>query len=173
MLKLRLLVGVSAVVAALAVVAGAAAAPKPVPYRPGAIVWTCDLIAANPVAAAAAGVSCDPDAPPVAATPTMAALLDIGIQPMANDCQRVPGSGYIGQGVFASSSAEYANQWNWGQGTWGELYTWYLKHTDNSTYAWSSTYGADSVNVPANIYYWKVQNNGADAQAWNVCYYTS
>jgi len=93
------------------------------------------------------------------------------ITPYAIGCQRVPSSGYIGQGVFAQTTQEYASSWQWGDASSALAFTWYVKKTDGTTQTWGSSSGSGgSATVPANIYYWQVQNNGSTPQAWNVCY---
>jgi hypothetical protein len=98
-----------------------------------------------------------------------------GPHPDASGCERVPSSGQIGTGVFASSSAEYSNEWTWPAGSFGESYTWYVKHTDNSTESDGTESSSGSWGPGgANNYYWEVQNHGSDAQAWsNVCYWVA
>lgn len=111
------------------------------PYQPGDIVWTSS-----------------PPPPPLSAD-----SMDVG-------CDRVPATGYIGTNVYADSGAHYANFWNWGPGSSGEAYYWYIKKTDGTTQTNGYGSGGDSASVPANIYRWKVQNKGAYPQAWQVCF---
>lgn len=86
-------------------------------------------------------------------------------------CERVPSSGYIGQGVFASSAAHFSTSWNWSAASSGQPFTWYLKRPDESNADWgSSGGGGGSTSASANTYHWKVQNNGSTPQAWTVCY---
>ena len=94
-----------------------------------------------------------------------------GIGTLANGCQRVPGTGYIGTNVYADSSAEYANFWRWSDSSSTQPFFWYLKRTDNSNAdSGYSTGGGGSRTLAANVYYFKVQNKGSSPQAWNVCY---
>ncbi len=112
------------------------------PYQPGDFVWTTS----------------PPSLPAVGAS-----AMDVG-------CDRVPATGYNGTNVYADSGAHYANHWNWGAGSSGEAYYWYVKKTDGTTQASGYTNSADSASVPANVYRWIVQNKGAYPQAWQVCF---
>lgn len=90
---------------------------------------------------------------------------------LAEDCQRVPATGYVGTNVYASSSAAYANYWRWSDSSSAQPFYWYIKRTDNSNAdSGYSTGGGSSTTLAANVYYFKVQNKGASPQAWNVCY---
>jgi hypothetical protein len=110
----------------------------------------------------------NPGASPI----TAAQRAQFGPHPDATGCQRVPGSGSIGQGVFASSTTEYSNDWFWNAGSDGGSFTWYVKHTDGSTEADGTTSSGGSWQYgPANDYYWEVQNHDSTAQHWDsVCY---
>lgn len=110
------------------------------PYQPGDLVWTTS--------------------PPA---PEGMSAMDVG-------CDRVPATGYIGTNVYADSGAHYANYWNWGAGSSGEAYYWYIKKTDGTTQESGYSNSAGGASVPANIYRWKVQNKGAFPQAWQVCF---
>ena len=125
------------------------------PYQPGDYVWY-----STPPASTTTGLS------------SFGVNSFGGVSPMANGCQRVPSTGYISSGVYANSTAEYANDWTWSAGSSSEPFYWYIKKTDNSTYTngYSSGGGGDTGTIAANDYYWKVQNQGATPQAWNVCY---
>ncbi|HEY6617710.1 MAG TPA: hypothetical protein VIZ32_24455 [Vicinamibacterales bacterium] len=112
------------------------------PYRSGDYVWKTS-----------------PPAPISGGATTM----DVG-------CDRVPANGYIGTNVYADSGAHYANYWYWGSGSSGEPYYWYVKKADGTTQSWGYTASAGSSSVPANVYRWKVQNQGSTPQAWNVCF---
>jgi hypothetical protein len=91
--------------------------------------------------------------------------------PTASGCQRVPGSGYLGTNAYANTVAEYANHWDWSGGSSGQAFNWWLKKTDGTTVRSGSSAGSGgSVDLAANIYYWRVQNKGVTPQAWNVCY---
>ncbi len=110
------------------------------PYRPGDKIWLT-----------------------TPAPPAIVALSD--------GCQRVPATGYIGTNVYANSTAQYANYWSWSEASSAQAFYWYIKKTDNTTIAFDfSGGGGGSRSVAANVYYWKVQNQGAAPQAWNVCY---
>jgi hypothetical protein len=113
------------------------------PYQPGDLVWTTS--------------------PPLAEiVPT--ALLSSG-------CQRVPATGYIGTGVYASSSSQYSNYWSWGAASSGQPFNWYVKRGDESNAdSGYSGGGGGSSSLAANVYHWKVQNQGGTPQAWNVCW---
>jgi hypothetical protein len=89
----------------------------------------------------------------------------------SSGCQRVPTSGYLGTGVYASSSSQYANHWSWGAASSGQPFSWFVKRTDESNAdGGSSGGGGGSSQVAANVYHWKVQNQGPTPQAWNVCW---
>jgi hypothetical protein len=47
---------------------------------------------------------------------------------------------------------------------------WSIKHTDGSNQSYGYSSGGGSQNVPGNVYYWEVQNQGSDPQAWEVCF---
>jgi hypothetical protein len=99
------------------------------------------------------------------------AVVPVAVSPDANGCVRVPSSGYISHLVYASSPAEYATYWQWSAASSNEPFYWYIKHTDGSTQTYGySGGGGGSQNVPGNNYYWEVQNQGADPQAWEVCF---
>jgi hypothetical protein len=111
------------------------------PYRPGDDVWLTT--------------------PPTAS----------GVGTLANGCERVPLTGYIGFNVYADSSAQYANYWAWSDSSSAQPFYWYLKRTNNTNADYGYSTGAGgSRTLAANIYYFKVQNKGSAPQAWNVCY---
>jgi len=111
------------------------------PYRPGDKVWLTT--------------------PPAAS----------GVGTLANGCERVPLTGYIGTNVYADSSAQYANYWQWSDSSSAQPFYWYLKRTNNTNaVSGYSTGGGGSRTLAANVYYFKVQNKGSSPQAWNVCY---
>lgn len=166
-------------IALVAVAAAFAANPTaPRPYQAGDQVWTSSAAVPAPGATVAtpAGVST------VTITPVRAyqvgdkvwttnASVPAPTLPDASGCQRVPSSGYIGTNVYASSTDEYATNWNWSASSSNEPFYWYIKHTDGSNQAYGySSGGGGSDTVPGNVYYWEVQNKGSDPQAWNVCY---
>jgi hypothetical protein len=87
-------------------------------------VYTCSWIAAHPVQAAEALVSCDPrwrpDFVPPESPETYA------------HCHWIPsGSERVGQGVFTWSHYEYAHYYDI-SATWGGYYTWYVQKTDGT-----------------------------------------
>ncbi len=180
--KLSLLaVAASGVLLALLMAAAAiAASPAPPrPYQAGDQVWTSSAAVPAP---GATFFATPPGVGMVTVTPvkpyqpgdkvwTTNASVPKPASPDASGCQRVPSSGYIGTNVYASTTDEYATNWQWSASSSGEPFYWYIKHTDgsNQDYGYSSG-GAGSDTVAGNIYYWEVQNKGADAQAWNVCY---
>ena len=94
--------------------------------------------------------------------------------PDANGCQRVPSSGYIGPGVFASTSYEYSNYWYWSPSSSNEPFQWYIRRLsdDQILYSGKSQGGAGSQVTTSNNWRWQVKNNGTDPQAWNACYET-
>ena len=86
-------------------------------------------------------------------------------------CERVPSTGYISQGVFASSGSHFSSGWSWGGGSSGQAFTWYVKLPNDATADWgTSGGGGGSTTLSANTYHWKVQNNGGTPQAWTICY---
>lgn len=89
----------------------------------------------------------------------------------ATGCQRVPATGYIGSGATGQTTAQYANRWDWSAASSNQSFSWWIKKTDGTTQAsGSSSGGGGGRTVAANIYYWRVQNQGGSPQAWNVCY---
>lgn len=113
------------------------------PYQPGDFVWTTS--------------------PPFVQMEADALL--------SSGCQCVPASGYLGTGVYASSSSQYSNYWSWGAASSGQPFHWYVKRNDESNAdSGSSGGGGGSSSVGANTYHWKVQNQGSTPQAWNVCW---
>jgi hypothetical protein len=86
-------------------------------------------------------------------------------------CERVPATGYIGQGVFASSGSHFSSSWSWSGGSSSQAFTWYVKLPNEATADWGSSGGSGgSTTLSANTYHWKVQNNGGTPQAWTVCF---
>jgi hypothetical protein len=95
----------------------------------------------------------------------------IGASPLATGCQRVPATGYLTTGSATNSVAEYANHWEWSNGSSSQSFNWWVKKTDGTTVASGSSAGpGGATNPPANNYYWRVENLGGAPQAWNVCY---
>jgi len=150
--------------------ASAAAAPW---LLPASGVFTCDWIAAHVTAAAHWLVTCDPSALAAVDSMNAASGMNAGASPLTNDCQFVPASGYVGKGVYAWSTYEYANFWQWFPHTNpnGEpvAYTWYIQLTNGTNYI-HGFQDQTSVGVPANIYRFGAQNNGDYATEWDVCY---
>jgi len=152
----KITAAVAAVLAILAVAASSSAVARaaesqvarawvqPVrPYQPGDVVWT--------------------SSPPVTEIGTELLL--------SSGCERVPASGYIGTGVYASSSSQYSNYWSWGAASSGQPFNWYVKRNDESNADSGSSSGGGGSSSPAsNVYHWKVQNQGGTPQAWNVCW---
>lgn len=113
------------------------------PYQPGDLVWLIE--------------------PPTIELSPLSLL--------SSGCQRVPSSGYIGTGVYASSSSVYSNYWSWGAASSGQPFYWYVKRNDDSDAASGySGGGGGSSSIGANVYHWKVQNQGSTPQAWDVCW---
>lgn len=165
---------VTSVLVGTLVAAGTAAADPPAgTLKPPQGIFTCSWIAAHPAAAAAWNVSCSPVAP--SGSPTVTSSTGSSIQPipLANGCQTIPGVGqYVGKGVYAWTTYEYANEWGWTPHYSGVLFTWYLQKTGNVTYAWNTGDSAGNINVPATNYRWGAQNNDPQPNNWNVCYYS-
>lgn len=89
----------------------------------------------------------------------------------ATGCQRVPSTGYLGTNAYAQTTAEYANRWDWSSASSNQSFAWWIKKTDGTIQASGTSSGAGGGRtVAANIYYWRVQNQGGSPQAWNVCY---
>jgi len=113
----------------------------PRPWQPGDQVWTTE--------------------PPVTAL----------VGPLSDGCTRVPASGYIGPGVYASTSAKYSVFWTWSASSSGQPFHWYIYTATNVLKAHGySSGGGGSQSVSANNHYWKVQNQGTVGQAWSVCW---
>ena len=168
---------VAVVVAAMAVAlpAGAKTGVPAHGYPPNG-VYTCEWIAAHPTEATLARVSCNPDMtnPGSSVSPADVAAADLANRSfrsgtmLGSGCPRVPSSGAIGQGVFASTSPEYSSFWQWPAGSQHGYFTWYIKkNSDDSTWDWGSQFDGDFKYTTPNIYYWKVQNNYSNAQYWD------
>jgi hypothetical protein len=114
--------------------------PPPPPYQPGDKIWYGE-------------------APPVV------------LSPLGSGCQRVPTTGYLAPGASDRTTGEYSNHWSWSAGSAGQPFSWWVYSSGGALYAsGSSSGGGGATNVPANINYWKVENNGATQQAWNACW---
>jgi hypothetical protein len=163
---------VTAAVTASAAIADSGGSSQSLP--PGG-VYTCDWIASYPTEATLARVSCNSDMtnPGSAVSPADVAAADLGSGAFSatmfgSGCFRVPSSGAIGQGVFASTPPEYTVRWEWPAGSLSGYYTWYIKkNSDDSTYDFGSQFAGDLKYVAGNVYYWKVQNHHSNAQFWD------
>lgn len=83
----------------------------------------------------------------------------------------MPSSGYISPGVYAASPSAYSNYWSWSGASSGQPFYWYVKRRDDSNAdSGYSGGGGGSSSIGANVYHWKVQNQGSTPQAWNVCW---
>lgn len=166
-------VGVRCAVVAVALCAslvgssGVASAAGKVPSPPGG-VFTCEWIAAHPVGAAKARVTCDLATFLAAATPAVSQP----VLPFSQGCASVPSSGSVGQGVFAWSSYQYSTFWGWYAFSSPADYTWYVQTSGGSTQAWGNVTDPNNhnVGVTGNIYRWGAQNHSATAQSWYVCW---
>lgn len=93
------------------------------------------------------------------------------LAPLGSGCQRLPSTGYIGSGVYAQTSSEYSNYWNWSDASAVQPFHWYVFTSGGSLKANGPSPGTGGATmVPANSNYWKVQNQGSVPQAWNVCW---
>jgi len=191
----RIVVAVALVVAVVSALASAGSSaasastntsPTPVnapaPYQPGDLVWTTSDSVPPPSASMPLLTAL---APPVTVTPvvpyqpgdkvyTSTSQVPAPALPDANGCQRVPSSGYIGSGVYASTSYEYSNYWSWSASSSGEPFHWYIRRLsdDKIMYDGYSSGGGGDQYTTATSWRWQVQNQGTDPQAWNVCYQT-
>jgi hypothetical protein len=119
---------------------GASIPPPPPPYQPGDQIWYGE-------------------APPVV------------LNPLGSGCQRVPTTGYLAPGATDRTTGEYSNHWSWSAGSAGQPFSWWVYTTGGTLVAnGSSSGGGGATNVPANVNYWKVKNNGTSQQAWNACW---
>lgn len=135
-------------------------------------IYTCDWIAAHPAAAIQAAVTCDPSVF-FAASESLALATAPGAGPDANGCQPVPNNGSrVGQGVFAWSTYEYANDWVFYGNYSPADYTYYIQKTDGTNVVQQRITDviAHEIGVQANIYRWGAQNHSSTAQSWEVCY---
>lgn len=93
------------------------------------------------------------------------------LAPLGSGCQRVPSTGYISDGVYAQTSGEYSNYWSWSDASAVQPFHWYVFTSGGTLKANGSSPGTGgATTVPANVNYWKVQNQGSVPQAWNVCW---
>lgn len=161
-----------AAIAALAMAASLASAGTIFPTPPGG-VYTCAWISANPQAAAAAQVTCDPavffSAASGSATTSQGAS---SVRPLSSGCQYLPTTGAVGKGVFAWTGYKSAvTNWNWSGLNGAPNYTWYVQ-TTGGTYAHGDLFDDNNhnVGVPSNTYRWGAQNHSDAAQQWFVCW---
>lgn len=175
MKRFVMLVTVLAVGATLSMATRVHAAPPQGSITPPNDVYTCDWIARHPAAAAAAQVTCDPNARPPAGSSVFSS--PIGASPAsieAQGCQWVPNGGAkVGQGVFAWSQFEYSNYWNYSvYADSSPNYTWYLQRPDGTNYTHGTVtdFSVHNVGVPANNYRWGAQNHSAVPAHWYACY---
>jgi hypothetical protein len=90
---------------------------------------------------------------------------------LSEGCQRVPATGFIGPGVYARTTAQYSNYWQWSSASGSQPFHWYIFTTADVLKANGySGGGGGAATVSANNHYWKVQNQGGVPQAWNVCW---
>lgn len=156
----------------------------PASYQPGAQVWSTSTSVPAP-GAVLPFATLDPGAVMVIVTPaapyhpgdkvwTNSGQVPSSPPPPANGCQRVPSSGYISSGVFASTSYEYSNYWSWSQSSSNQRFHWYIRRLsdDMTLYNGASQGGGGQQQTTATSWRWQVKNEGADPQAWNACYYT-
>ena len=171
----RWLVAACATVAASLFAIAANASGSIQPASPPNGVYTCTWIAAHPLAASQARVSCDQSAFASGVPLTTAGIGAGSFAPDSIDatgCQYVPAAGTVGKGVFAWSTYEYANHWNYSGSNSPADYTWYLQHTDGSNYVSGNVFDTyvHETFVPANVYRWGAQNHSTTSQQWYVCY---
>jgi hypothetical protein len=99
---------------------------------------------------------------------------NIVAQPFTSGCVSVPTSGYIGSGVYANTNYHTTDGWGWSDSSSEEAFHWYIRRTsDGVDVANAPSAGAGQplyLGVAYTTYIWKVQNLGADPQAWNVCW---
>jgi hypothetical protein len=150
--RLRLVVYAAAAVAAVMVAtasgaahtnsatSGASIPPPPPSYQPGDKVWFGEAPSAE-------------------------------LSPLGSGCQRVPTTGYLAPGATGRTTGEYSNHWSWSAGSASQAFSWWVYSTGGALYAsGSSSGGGGAADVPANVNYWKVKNNGASNQAWTACW---
>lgn len=93
------------------------------------------------------------------------------LAPLGSGCQRVPSTGYISSGVYAQTTSEYSNYWNWSDASAAQPFHWYVFTSGGTLKSNGPSPGTGgATTVPANANYWKVQNQGSVPQAWNVCW---
>lgn len=186
-LRIRTLFTLAASLAVVAGILGVGSGHASPGHRefPANGVYTCKWIAAHPVDAAAAGVSCSSTPPPVGAqdpiVPIPASLLgrsplDFTSSPDSIDsttvCFRLPTSGNVGTGVFAwTSGYPYSNYWDI-NGYIAYNYTWYVQNiggTNVHVEGITDSY-IHSTSVGFNYYREGAQNHAGSAVYWHGCY---
>lgn len=157
-------------------IVGGSFPPAPAPYQPGDLVWTTPPPATGVEIPGLFLAPSNFPAPPPPYQPgdkvwTTPPPVPTSATPDANDCQRVPATGYISHDNYAQTSGEYANFWSWTGSSSIESFSWYIKKSSGTIVAHgASPGGGGSQSVGANIDYWQVQNGGVDPQAWTACY---
>jgi hypothetical protein len=163
----------TAIAAALIVQPAIAARSTQLP--PGG-VYTCAWIAAHPAEAAAASVSCSPQAPPV--IPDASETTSIRLNPLLPDsteyCGTIPaGGGKVGKGVWAwTPEYHYSNYWDIAALTANPYYTWYIQKVDGTNvYNQTVTDSAiHSHSLASNNYRGGAQNHSTTAANWSICH---
>lgn len=165
-------VGIAAVAA---VAAQPALADRSVKLPPGG-VYTCAWIGAHPAEAAAASVSCSPQAPPIVAgaSETTSILVNPLLPDQNGVCGQIPhGGGRVGKGVWAwTPEYHYSNYWDIGGIFSPSYYTWYIQKVDG-TNVFNQTVtdiAIHSHSLASNNYRGGAQNHSATAQSWGICY---
>jgi hypothetical protein len=170
---------VSFVLTSLSAVALLGASPASAsnkPLMPPGNVYTCPWIAAHPVEAELAQVSCDPGDFMSSSLPA-SALAGDSFSPLEDGEGWVPSSGYIGQGVFAWTSYKYTVYWAWfpdvSFSTWD--YTWYVQKPGNITKVFGHIVDAgvshNSGIISANNHRWGVQNHVDGPRRWYLTWH--
>jgi hypothetical protein len=168
-------------IAALAAGFLASVAPAASGVGPPNGVYTCPWIATHPSEALAARVTCDATMFALVTAPSPVARLtadvpetstSAGMTPDSLGCTYVPNSGNIGQGVFGWTGYEYSNHWEFTPTYSPDTYTYYIQTSGGNPYTSGNEYDpyTHTVNVPANIYRWGVQNHSTQVNNWYVCY---
>ena len=139
------------------------------PLMPPGNVYTCPWIAAHPVEAAEARVSCDSGLFEEVGSPTTALF---GSFAPAGGPIWVPASGYVGQGVFAWSAYKYSNYWEWyAEASFPNDYTWYVQKPGDITKVFGRIFDDlphNSGVISANNHRWGAQNHIDGPRRWRV-----
>lgn len=140
------------------------------PLMPPGDVYTCPWIAAHPVEAAEARVSCDPRFFAEVGSPTTALLG--AFAPADSGTAWVPASGYVGQGVFAWTSYKYTNDWGWyAEASFPNDYTWYVQKPGDITKVYGRVFDDVPHNtgiISSNNHRWGAQNHVNGPRRWSV-----